>query len=170
MATKIFSAYNALLAQIQAALPALDGVGDVFDGPQGGKIPTDKDLVYVGCDDPLTSSTVTAVDNGTQTWLDLGAYDKTETFTIFCSYVAWTGDNGFADCRARAETNIALIETALRPPPYGTGDGMLGTPTVQGPLGPTGWCSFWIGRFQQVATSAGPALHVLFAVDCTTRI
>lgn len=170
--TQIFASYNALLAIVQAALPTLVGVGAVYDGPQP-QLLTNTDAVFVGCDDPLVASTVLAIDAGRQEWQDLGAMTKRETFTILCSYVAWSGDNDLPGCRTRAAANIALIETALRPNPAGgasASDGMLGTNSANGPLAPTGWCSVSVVRAQVIANSAGPALHVLFQVDCTTQI
>lgn len=170
--TQIFAAYNALLAQVQAALPTLVNVGEIYDGPQPN-LPTGMDLVFIGCDDPIAASTVLAIDSGRQEFRDLGAFDKKETFTIYCSYVAWTGDNNLPDCRNRAASNIALIETALRPNVTGgpTGaDGMLGTNTTPGPLAPDGYCDLSVIRLQQVQTANGPAVHVQFSVDCIAYI
>jgi hypothetical protein len=172
VATKAFSSYNAILFQIRAALPLLANVGDVFDGPQGGTIPTDKDLVFVGCDDPLTSSTVLAIDIGQQDWMSIPDVSKMESFLIWSSYVAWTGDdNDFASCRARAEANIALIEAqfwANRTGGPNAPDGKLGTNSKPGPLAPTGWSNFYVSRLQQIATPAGPAVHIPFAIACAT--
>jgi hypothetical protein len=170
--SQLFAAYNALLAQVTTALPALAAVGAIYDGPQP-TLATNTDLVFIGCDDPLSASTVLAIESGKQEWLDLGAFNKQETFTIMCSYVAWSGDEDLPGCRTRAAANIALIETQLRPNPTGgttAPDGMLGTNGANGPLAPTGWCSLSLVRMQVVSSSGGPALHVLFQVECTTRI
>lgn len=174
--TLIFDALTAYIADITAALPSIT----VLDGPQV-IFPTDTDFVVVGADDLLTTGMVTAVDNGNQQWEDLGAFTRRETFTIGSTYVAWTGatDAGaLADCRARAQASIVAIAASVRPPPAGTGDGML-TNTLNEVN--TGWCGLYVGRLLQVAESpeqqedgsysgGGMAIHVPFYLDCVAYI
>lgn len=173
--SQLFAGYNALLLVAQTALPTLVGVGAVYDGPQPEFL-TSQDAVFVGCDDPVSSSEVLAVDSGNQDWVSDGpgvGADKRESFTIYCSYVAWTGDNDLPGCRSRAASNIALIETALRSNPTGgptASDGLLGTNAVPGPLAPTGGSSISVVRLKMIQTNSGPALHVLFQVNCWTYI
>lgn len=174
--TLIFDALTAYIADITAALPTIS----VLDGPQVG-FPTAEDFVVVGADDLLTQGMVTAVDNGTQEWQDLGAFNRRETFTIASTYVAWTGatDTGaFADCRARAKASIQAIAASLRPPPSGTGDGMLSNTLNRGRAG---WCGMYVGKLLQVSEAAleledgttsqgGSAIHVPFYLDCVAYI
>jgi hypothetical protein len=168
MATRIFDAYTNYLALIATALPTLTAAGTVYDSSPV-TIPTEQDFVVVGVQDLVTEGLQTSVDAGQQDWIDLGAYDRDETFTIPSVYVAWTGDNDLAGCRARASAQISLIESALRPPPAGTGDGML-----NGALAPPntryGWCGVSITRLQQVADQDGTAVHVQFVLACRAGI
>lgn len=172
----MFDALTALIADITTALPAIT----VLDGPQA-VFPTAQDFVVVGADDLLVQGMVTAVDNGQQEWLDLGAYHRKEQFTIASTYVAWTGatDTGaFADCRARAKASINSIGTSLRPPPAGTGDAMLNGVLNQVNVG---WCGMWVGKILQVSEASleledgstsqgGSAIHVPFYLDCVAYL
>lgn len=173
MATRIFDAYTAYLALITTALPTLAAAGTVYDASPI-TIPTEQDFIVVGTDEVSFgqgrgSFLVTSVDSGTQDWIDLGAYSRDETFTIPSMYVAWTGDNNLADCRARAAAQIALIETALRPPPAGTGDGMLNG-TLAFPNTRYGWCGISVTKLQQISDQDGTAVHVQFTLACRAGI
>lgn len=155
MSTRIFAAYNAYLAIIQTALPA--GF-QVLDGPQTGY--PDQDLVIVGCQDPMAGNDLIAVDTGAQNWITVGPpQHRDETFIIWATYVAWTGDNDFPSCRARADTNISLIETAVR-----------ADLTLGGALTNPGWAGIAITQMKQVLAQRGVALHIQFALACRARI
>lgn len=174
--TLIFDALTAYLADITAALPAIQ----VLDGPQV-VFPTAQDYVIVGCDDPSGTGMVSAVDNGTSEFTDLGAMTRRETFTIVSTYVAWTGatdTGGLADCRARAQISINSIGTSLRPSPYGTGDAMLNATLNQVNAG---WCGLYVGKLTQIAEAGveledgtfsqpGMAVHVTFYLDCVAYL
>lgn len=154
--TRIFAAYTALLAAVQGAVPA---TVKVFDGPSA-QLPTDMEFVVLGTDDVTTVGPSTAVDNGAQDWLDLGARSKEETFAIHGAHVAWNGGTDFAPLRAQADATLSLIEASLR------------TPQIQlgGSLGPTGWCGLAVLRVQLIQTDKGATVITPFAVACTTRI
>lgn len=154
--TRIFAAYTALLSAVQGAVPS---TVKVFDGPSA-QLPTDMEFVVLGTDDVTATGPSTAVDNGAQDWLDLGAQSKEETFAIHGAHVAWNGGTDFAPLRAQADTTLALIETALRAAQI-----QLGTA-----LGPTGWCSLAILRVQMIQTPEGATVVTPFAIACTTRI
>jgi hypothetical protein len=164
MATKIFDAYTAYLELIRTA------VGDnatVYDGPQP-VTPTDFDFIVVGADEVVVDGMVTSVDAGQQDWIDLGAYSRDETFTIPSMYVSWAGSTDLAACRARAEAQIAAIESALRPSPAGTGDGMLNGALAAGTR--YGWCGVSITRLQQIQAAEGAATHTQFVLACRVGI
>jgi len=160
--TLIFDAYNAYLTLVQTACPTWT----VFDGPQP-VLPTDKQMILLGVDDPLTGGMQLAVDAGQQDWESLGAGARMETFTILSTLVVWTGDNDLPGCRASAKTALTAIAAALRPAPGGTGDAMLGNVLN---LGGTGWCGIGVTRMSQIQEGAGVALHVQFALACTARL
>ena len=160
MSTRFFAAYNGLLTLTKAALPALDAVGAVYDGPQP-TLPTDKDLVIVGCQDPFSEGPTLAVDAGQQDWVAVSPppRPRNETFTIFNSLIAWTGSNDLPGCRTRAETNIGLIETAIA-----------NDLSLNGGLTLPGWASLSVVSFTQGQATTGSLLVVLFAVACRARI
>jgi hypothetical protein len=166
MASKIWDAYTAYLAIHNTALPVLASAGAILDGWQP-QIPTAKDFVIVGCDDPLNDQLTVAIDNGTQDLFEIGNFIRDERFTIASTYVAWTGDNDFAGCRSRAQASISAIESAVRPTStYGTGDGMLNNTlnTI------VGWCGIEINRVQQFQDEDGTAIHVLYTLSCYARV
>src|SRR6266496_5373782 len=156
MATRIFAAYNAYLALVRGALPTLDAVGAVYDGPQIAST-TSKDVVIVGCSNPLDTGMTLAVDTGQQDWVAVAppSQPRDESFAIYSTYVAWTGSNDLAGCRARADTNISAIETAVR-----------ANPLLSGGLTAPGWSSLSVVSLEQVQDPSGAALHVLFALVC----
>lgn len=155
MATRFFAAYNAYLQVIRNALPEVT----VFDGPQP-KLPTDKDLVVVGCADPLADGMSLAVDSGQQDWITLGPQrPRDETFVIYSTLIAWTGANDLSDCRVRADAGISAIETAVR-----------ADLTLSGALTNPGWCGIAVTQMSHVLYNVGTALHVQFALACQARI
>jgi hypothetical protein len=162
--TLIFDAYTALLAIVTAAVP--DFV--VYDGPQP-VLPTDLRMALVGCSDALGGGPQRSADQGVQEWESLGASSRMETFTINSTLIVWTGNNDLPGCRATLKTAVNAIGAALRPPPHGTGDGMLGNVLNQNGSG-TGWCGFAVGDMTQIQLAPGPAVQVQFSVLCTARI
>ena len=162
MQTLIFDAYEAYLALITTAVPTFT----VYDGPQP-TLPTDQQMVLVGVADPLATGMVLAVDTGQQDWQSLGASERLETFLIWSTLVVWSGDNDLPGLRATAKTAIVAIAAALRPPPAGTGDAMLGNVLNEGG---NGWCGLAVTKVEQVQTVDGTALHVQFALACTAYI
>lgn len=164
MNTLIFDAYTAYLAIITAAVPDFT----VYDGPQP-VMPSDKKMVLVGVSDATGGGPQRSVDVGAQDWESLGAAARMETFTINSTLIVWTGDKGFVDVRATAAAAINAIGAALRPPPHGTGDAMLGNTLNQGGTG-TGWCGFVVGGFDQIQFSGGPTVQVQFHLACNARI
>lgn len=162
--TLIFDAYASHLAIVTAAVPTFT----VYDGPQP-VLPTEKRIALVGCSDPIGGGPQRSVDLGTQDWESLGAYSRMETFTINSCLIVWTGDNDLAGCRDLLKAAVTAIGAALRPPPHGTGDAMLGGVLNQGGAG-TGWCGFAVGDMTQSQLKSGSAVQVQFSVLCTARI
>lgn len=160
----IFDAYTALLGIVTTALADFS----VYDGPQA-VLPTEKKMALVGCSDPIGGGPQRSVDQGTQEWESLGAYSRMETFTINSCLIVWTGNKEFSGPRDALKAAVNAIGAALRPPPHGTGDAMLGGVLNQAGTG-TGWCGFAVGDMTQIALPGGPGVQVQFSVLCTARI
>jgi hypothetical protein len=156
--SQIFGALDALVAIAQAALPA--GV-DTIDGPFATQ-PAEQDYLVVGVDQPPPhlGQAIRAV-NGSSAWVGVGGQHRDETFSIWCMYVAYSSDPTFTLSRARAHTNIGLLETALR-----TGSGGL----LNGALTNPAWAGLQITDVAQQNDGNGCQVHVLFSVDCRGRI
>lgn len=164
--TLVFDAYDAYLDLHKTTWADLADKDAIYDGPQP-VIPTDPVYAIIGCDDPTIDGFMTSVDQGNQEWESLGASARMETFTIWSTLVAWTGDNNFPALRAEANTRITDLGVALSPPPRGTGDAMLNNVLNSGGVG---WCGLTIARFRVKADPDGFALHILYSLACTARI
>jgi hypothetical protein len=160
VSTRFFAAYTGLLAAVKTALPALDAIGAIYDGPQAG-IPTDPEFVLVGVPDPTNDGPYRSIDGGQQDWAAILANNlrpRDESFIIFSTLIISSGDDDLADCRSRADTNISAIETQLRND-LSLG-GALNTQYLKG------WCGLTVQSVDQFRD----AVHVLFSVACRTRI
>jgi hypothetical protein len=157
ISSRIFPAINAVVAIATAALEATETT--VIDGPVSSQVP-DGNFLCVGADTPYNSGTQIMAVDGDSDWAALGARAREETFTIWCTYVAWTGDSDLSDARARAATDIGELEAALRAAPGFNLNGTL----------PSGWVALVITRVSQVNTDNGVQVHVLFGVVCRARI
>jgi hypothetical protein len=155
--SQIFGAIDQMVAVAKSVLP---GTCDVFDGPITVQSP-EQDFLLVGVEEyrPGSVQPVSAVD-GTSDWAGLGAQRRDETFTIHNTYVAWSGDPTFSTARARAHTNIGLIETALRGSAF----------ALNGALNNPGWVALQITRVRQVNAGNGIQVHVQFGAVCRGRI
>ena len=161
-ATVTFGAYTALVGICQTALTPL-GV-TVYDGPQV-TMPSDLQMLIVGCEDPTQVGEGVAFDAGIQTWESLGAYIRKEEFYIPCSYIAWNGDNDLVAARANAAAMLTALANATYASPAGTGTGQLGAA-----LAPTGWCWISVVRTSMQQTSSGASIHTQFNVNCVSYI
>jgi hypothetical protein len=154
--SQIFPALDALVAITIAAVPATI---TVYDGPVT-ITPPEQDFIIVGAEDVYNQGQPIAAVDGTSDWAALGAGKRDEFFTIHNTYVAWSGDETLTTTRARAQTNIGLIETALRT----TGK------TLNGTLNSPGWCALQITKVAQVKPGNGCQVHVTYGVVCRGRI
>jgi hypothetical protein len=154
--SQIFGALDALVAQAKTSMPA--GV-DVYDGPINA-LPA-RDFLLIGCDNPHNQGAPIVGVDGASDWAALGAQRRDETFSIHNVYVAFSSDPNLTTSRARAKTNIGLLETALRQNPGITLSGALNNP---------GWVAVVIHRLDQVNTGDGVQVHVHFDVVCRGRI
>lgn len=157
--SQIPAAINNLFSICTTVMPT--GV-DVLDGPP--LVQPARDYLIVGGDSAVSMpGTVMAAVDGSSTFVGLpvGQQHRDETFTIHCLYVAFSGDPTLTTLRARAFTNIGLLENTIRVMPGASLNGALGAP---------GWTQIVITRVDQDASGNGAQVHVAFGLVCRGRI
>lgn len=157
-------ALNALYALVVAAVPSSV---TVLLGPQPVTPGATGDVVLIGVDDPASNGPALAIE-GEQEFVLVGNTRK-ETFTIYSTYVAWSGDQDIPGCLSRADANLGLVENALRT--NGVGGGMSLNGALYGVGNNTmGYCGMGISKVSLVSDDTGTAVHMQFVVACNAQI
>jgi hypothetical protein len=141
---------DALVAILTTALPDVR----VLDGP-GISDDSTSLWLFVGDDDPDSTDAPTAVD-GSQSWAGLGRRSRDEEFTVWCTAVAWSGDDPLKPVRDAAYGIVVQMEASI------TGDPTLGGIAL--------WCGLGTVRLRQNVTDRGAEAHVTVGVDVRTRL
>lgn len=128
----------------------------VYDGPAAryGEEPLE---LWVGVDEPDADDAPIAA-TGEQMWAGLGAMRKDETFQVYCTAVAWSGDAEIRPVRIAAYGIVAAVEDIVR------GDASLGGNILVTLHGVTGLA------LRQTNGPDGAMAQVQFRIDCKARI
>ncbi|MFE4649283.1 hypothetical protein [Streptomyces sp. NPDC056707] len=153
--TAVPAAINALL-EILGSAPALADVR-IIDGPPTEDM-SDEDLVCIGWapgDEQASAESV-------QDFAYAGARARDEDLTITGWAESWSGEEEFADRRARAYELLAVIENALR-----ATEAQPEAPTLNGTVQ---WAHLIRHRLQQLFTDSGSRVGIAFTIGCRARI
>lgn len=157
--TKVPQVWDAIVSMFKAALPSLDAVGGVFDGPPTTDLPND--YAVVGYDLSISGAGVVRPGlpsvTGVQDISLMGNEWTTETFDVHCHISSYSGDIDPSARRLNVLANLNLVAAKLAT------DRSLG-----GLIKPPGKAT--MGRFEwyveQGPDMNGLAATVLFVVNC----
>lgn len=136
----------------------------VIDGPfnqaQHGVAETEARL-FIGTSDPYGDGESVAVD-GDQSFRNIGARWRDETFEVHCLAEGWNGDGDLRAARNTAVTVFAALEVALRPTPD--------APAAYSPSRAVAWAGIGKESITSEYTDDGVYVRVDFTIQCRANL